>query len=157
MNRRKLFTKEKKTQRYIFLTSKGKAIKISEIHKQMVLKKFERYIVCYVLAGSLVQGKASKDSDIDVFVVIDDTDVKKMTRVELKDKLRAIIIGMGLEAGEITGIKNKLNIQVYILTDFWDNIKEANPIIFTFLRDSGKFNKILEIFLANPSTKILPS
>ena len=115
------------------------AIKISEIHKQMVLKKFEKYIVTYVLAGSLVQGKARPDSDIDVFVVIDDTDVKKMTRVELKDKLRAIIIGMGMEAGEMTGIRNKLNIQVYILTDFWDNIKEANPIIFTFLRDGIPF------------------
>ncbi len=123
----------------IYDTGMLSAIKISEIHKQMVLKKFERYIVSYVLAGSLVQGKATPDSDIDVFVVIDDTDVKKMTRVELKDKLRAIIIGMGLEAGEITGIKNKLNIQVYILTDFWDNIKEANPIIFTFLRDGIPF------------------
>ena len=115
------------------------AIKISEVHKTMVLKKFEKYIVSYVLAGSLVQGKASPDSDIDVFVVIDDTDVKKMTRVELKDKLRAIIIGMGIEAGDITGIRKKINIQVYILTDFWDNIKEANPIIFTFLRDGIPF------------------
>ncbi len=111
------------------------AIKISEIHKEMVLKKFEKYIVSYVLAGSLVQGKATPESDIDVFVVIDDTDVKKMTRAELKDKLRAIIIGMGMEAGEMTGIKNKINIQVYILTDFWDSVKEANPVIFTFLRD----------------------
>jgi len=57
----------------------------------------------------------------------------------LKDKLRAIIIGMGIEAGEMTGIKNKINIQVYILTDFWDSIKEANPIIFTFLRDGVPF------------------
>lgn len=111
------------------------AIKITEIHKNMVLRKFERYIVSYVLAGSLIQGRANEKSDIDVFIVIDDTDVKRMTRAELKDKLRAIIIGMGLEAGELTGIKNKLNIQVYILTDFWDSIKEANPIIFTFLRD----------------------
>ena len=111
------------------------AIKISEIHKEMVLKKFEKYIVSYVLAGSLVQGRASSKSDIDVFLVVDDTDVKRMTRAELKDKLRAIIIGMGIEAGEATGIKNKLNVQVYILTDFWDSVKEANPIIFTFLRD----------------------
>lgn len=111
------------------------AVKISEIHKEMVLKKFEKYIVSYVLAGSLIQGKATSKSDIDVFIVIDDTDVKRMTRAELKDKLRAIIIGMGVEAGEITGIRNKINIQVYILTDFWDSIREANPIIFTFLRD----------------------
>ncbi|MBI4150276.1 nucleotidyltransferase domain-containing protein [Candidatus Woesearchaeota archaeon] len=115
------------------------AIKIAEIHKEMILKKFEKYIVAYVLAGSLVQGKATKESDIDVYVVIDDTDVKKMTRAELKDKLRAIIIGMGIEAGEMTGIRNKINIQVYILTDFWDSIREANPIIFTFLRDGVPF------------------
>ncbi len=115
------------------------AIKIAEIHKTMVVKKFEKYIVSYVLAGSLVQGKATKDSDIDVFVVVDDTDVKRMTRAELKDKLRAIIIQMAYEAGELTGIKNKLNVQVYILTEFWDSVKEANPIIFTFLRDGVPF------------------
>ena len=115
------------------------AVKIAEVHKTMVLKKFEKYIVSYVLAGSLVQGRATPTSDIDVWIVIDDTDVKKMTRAELKDKLRAIIIGMGIEAGELTGIKNKLNIQVYILTDFWDNLREANPIIFTLLRDGVPF------------------
>ncbi len=123
----------------VFDTGMLQAVKIAEIHKTMILKKFEKYIVSYVLAGSLVQGKATKSSDIDVWVVIDDTDVKKMTRAELKDKLRAIIIGMGIEAGEMTGIKNKLNIQVYILTDFWDSLKEANPIIFTLLRDGVPF------------------
>jgi len=115
------------------------AIKIAEIHKTMVLKKFEKYIVSYVLAGSLVQGRATEKSDVDVFIVIDDTDVKRMTRYELKEKLRAIIIGMGLDAGDMTGIKNKLNVQVYILTDFWESMKEANPIIFTFLRDGVPF------------------
>ncbi len=123
----------------IFDTGMLQAVKIAEVHKTMVLKKFEKYIVSYVLAGSLVQGRATKTSDIDVWVVIDDTDVKKMTRGELKDKLRAIIIGMGIEAGEITGVRNKLNIQVYILTDFWDSLREANPIIFTLLRDGVPF------------------
>ncbi|HLC51957.1 MAG TPA: nucleotidyltransferase domain-containing protein [Candidatus Nanoarchaeia archaeon] len=123
----------------IYDTGMLAAIKIAEIHKSMVLKKFEKYILSYVLAGSLTQGKATQTSDIDVWIVIDDTDVKKMTRAELKDKLRAIIIGMGAEAGELTGIRNKLNIQVYILTDFWDSLKEANPIIFTLLRDGVPF------------------
>lgn len=140
------------------------AIKIAEVHKTMVLKKFEKYIVSYVLAGSLVQGRATKTSDIDVWIVIDDTDVKKMTRVELKDKLRAIIIGMGIEAGEFTGIKNKLNIQVYILTDFWDSLKEANPIIFTLLRDGVPFydrgifmpwKQLLKMGKIKPSTEAI--
>ncbi len=115
------------------------AIKIAEVHKTMVLQKFEKYIVSYVLAGSLVQGRATPKSDIDVYIVIDDTDVKKMTRAELKDKLRAIIIGMGIDAGKMTGVENKINIQVYILTDFWESVKEANPVIFTFLRDGVPF------------------
>ncbi|MBU2590373.1 MAG: hypothetical protein KKA65_00140 [Nanoarchaeota archaeon] len=109
------------------------AIKISEVHKRMVIKKFEKYIISYVAAGSLFRGE--KSNDIDVYVIIDDTDVKKMARAELKDKLRAIIIGMGMEASKITGVKKQFHVQTYILTDFWDNIKDANPVIFTLLRD----------------------
>ncbi|MFC1722644.1 nucleotidyltransferase domain-containing protein [Nanoarchaeota archaeon] len=119
----------------VYDTGMMSAIKIGEIHKDMVMKKFEKYVVAYVLFGSLPRGQATAESDIDVAIIVDDTDVKKMTRAELKDKLRAIIMGMGLDAGDMTGIKNKLNIQVYILTDFWDSIKEANPVIFTVLRD----------------------
>lgn len=119
----------------VYDTGMMSALKIGEIHKEMVLKKFEKYIVSYVLFGSLTRGQATDKSDIDVAIIVDDTDVKKMTRAELKDKLRAIIVGMGLDAGDMTGIKNKLNIQVYILTDFWESIKEANPVIFTVLRD----------------------
>ena len=109
------------------------AVKISEVHKTMVLKKFEKYIVSYVAAGSLFRGE--KSNDIDIYIVIDDTDVKKMPRAELKDKLRAIIIGMGFDAARITGVKKQFHVQTYILTDFWDSVKDANPVIYTFLRD----------------------
>ena len=140
------------------------AVKISEIHKSMVLKKFEKYIVSYVLGGSLVQGTATPESDIDVFVIIDDTDVKKMSRTELRDKLRSIIVSMGMEAGQMTGIHNKINIQVYILTDFWENVKDANPVIFTFLRDGVPFydrgtfmpwKQLLQMGRVKPSTEAI--
>lgn len=109
------------------------AIKIAEVHKSMAIKKFEKYIVSYVAAGSLFRGE--KSNDIDVYIVVDDTDVKKMSRFELKDKLRAIIISMGLQAKQITGVQKEFHIQVYILTDFWESVKDASPVIFTFLRD----------------------
>src|SRR3989338_6410279 len=80
------------------------ALKISEVHKNMTLKKFDKYIVSYVAVGSLFRGDATSN-DIDVAVVIDDTDVKKMTRIELKDRLMAIIRGMGYDASQITGVK----------------------------------------------------
>jgi len=110
------------------------AIKIAEVHKTLVLKKFDRYITSYVAAGSLFRGD-KKSNDIDVFVVIDDTDVKRMSRYELKDKLRAIIITQGYEAKEITGVNKDFHVQTYILTDFWDAVKDAHPVMFTFLRD----------------------
>ncbi len=148
----------------IYDTGMLAAIKIAELHKSMVIKKFEKYIITYALVGSIVQGKATPTSDIDVFLVIDDTDVKKMSRAELKDKLRAIIIGMGMEAGEMTGIRNKINIQVYILTDFWDSLKEANPVIFTMLRDGVPFydrgtfmpwKQLLKMGKIKPSTEAI--
>jgi len=108
-------------------------IKISDVHKKMVLKKFDRYIVSYVAAGSLFRGE--KANDIDVYIIIDDTDVKRMPRFELKEKLRSIIISQGFEASAITKVDKKFHIQVYILTDFWEGIKDANPVFFTFLRD----------------------
>jgi len=110
------------------------ALRISEVHKSMVIKKFEKYVVSYVAVGSLFRGDA-KSNDIDVAVIIDDTDVKRMSRAELRDKLGAIIRSMGYEASAITGVKKSFHIQVYILTDYWESIKEANPVIFTFLRD----------------------
>ena len=109
------------------------ALKISEVHKSMVLQKFEKYIVSYVAAGSLFRGE--KSNDIDVYVVIDDTDVRRMTRVELRDKLRSLIISQGFEAAAITGVKKDFHVQIYILTDFWESIKDAHPVIFTLLRD----------------------
>ena len=109
------------------------ALKISEVHKTMTIKKFEKYVVSYVAAGSLFRGE--KSNDIDVYVIIDDTDVKRMSRIELRDKLRGLIVNMGFDAEALTGVKKQFHVQVYILTDFWEAVKDAHPVMFTLLRD----------------------
>jgi predicted nucleotidyltransferase/uncharacterized protein (UPF0332 family) len=111
------------------------ALRVAEIHKSLVLQKFERYVVSYVLGGSLVRGEAQPDSDVDVFIVINDTDVKKMPRLELKERLRGIIYQYINEATALAGVKNKLEPQIYLLTDFWESVKDTHPVIFTFIRD----------------------
>jgi len=111
------------------------SLRVATIHKIMILKKFEKYVVSYVLAGSLVRGEATKVSDVDVYIVIDDTDVKRMSRAELKERLRAIIYSYAMDANERANAKNKLNPQIYILTEFWEAVKDAHPVIFTFIRD----------------------
>jgi len=111
------------------------ALRVAEIHKSLVLKKFEKFVVTYVIAGSLVRGEEVKTSDVDVFVVINDTDVKRMPRLELRERLRAMIYKYIAEAEALAGVKNKLNVQIYLLTDFWESVKDAHPVIFTFIRD----------------------
>ena len=111
------------------------SLRVAAIHKNLVLRKFERYVTSYIIAGSLVRGTATKNSDVDVYVIIDDTDVKRMPRLELKEKLRAIIYQYIAEASALAGVQNKLNVQVYILTEFWEAVKDAHPVMFTFIRD----------------------
>ena len=111
------------------------ALRVAEVHKNLCLKKFEKYVSSYVIAGSLVRGTATKNSDVDVFVIIDDTDIKRMPRLELKERLRGIIYQYIADASAIAGVKNKLEPQIYLLTDFWEAVKDAHPVMFTFIRD----------------------
>ncbi len=111
------------------------SVRVAQIHKSLVLKKFEKYVTSYVIGGSLTRGEMVKTSDIDVFIVIDDTDVKRMPRMELKEKLRGIIYSYIGEAEAISGIKNKLSPQIYLMTEFWEAVKDAHPVMFSFIRD----------------------
>ena len=111
------------------------ALRVASIHKSLVLRKFEKYVASYFIAGSLVRGTADKDSDVDVFVVIDDTYVKRMPRIELLEKLRGIIYDYIREATALAGVKNILNVQVSLLTDFWQRVRDVEPVAFTFIRD----------------------
>jgi predicted nucleotidyltransferase/uncharacterized protein (UPF0332 family) len=109
--------------------------RVSSIHKSLCLRKFEKYIYSYVIGGSLVRGEGKATSDIDAYIIIDDTDVKRMSRLELKEKLRAIIYQYVAEASELAGVKTLLHVQVYLLTEFWEDVKDAVPVIFGFIRD----------------------
>src|SRR3989338_1100969 len=111
------------------------ALRVAEVHKTLVIRKFEKYVSSYVIAGSLVRGTATKNSDVDVFIIIDDTDVKRMPRLELRERLRGIIYSYLSDAAAISGAKNKLEPQIYLLTDFWEAVKDAHPVMFTFIRD----------------------
>jgi len=119
----------------ICLDSKFELTSAIAIHKSLVVQKFDKYVVSYVLGGSLVRGDATKDSDVDVFVIINDTDVKRMPRLELKERLRSMIYQYVAEASHLAGVKNKLEPQIYLLTDFWESVKDAHPVMFTFIRD----------------------
>lgn len=111
------------------------SIRVANIHKTLVLRKFEKYVATYGVFGSLVTGNADKDSDVDTVVIIDDTDVKRMPRLQLLERLRGMIYDYIREATALAGVKNVLNVQVWLLTDFWERVKDSEAVAFTFLRD----------------------
>lgn len=112
------------------------ALRASEIHKSLVLQKFERYVVSYVIYGSFIsRGKMSPNAEIDVGIIINDTDVKRMSRLELRERLRGIIYQYVTEALAMAGVKNTLHVQTWLLTEFWEAVKDAHPVMFTFIRD----------------------
>ena len=122
---------------FIFSDYRGfvSALKSIDIHRNMLLQKFEKYVVVYAGAGSWLRGE--KSHDFDIFVVVDDTDVKRMPRLQVKDQLTRIIWQMAQDVAQLTGIN--VHAQVYLLTDFWDALKDAHPVMFTFLRDGVPF------------------
>ena len=116
------------------------SLRVASIHKNLTLNWLNtgrtQYVATYAIGGSLVRGTASKTSDVDTIVIIDDTDVKRMSRVELLEKLRRrITYDFIKEATALAGVKNILNVQVWLLTDFWQRVKDAEPVGFTFIRD----------------------
>ncbi len=107
-----------------------KVLKACETLKVALKEKLERYVMSIILMGSIAQGRATEESDIDVAVIVDDTDLKRMSREEARKRLRFMINAIGRE------ISQKFEtIQVYLLTDVWEWIKDANPVIFTIIRD----------------------
>ncbi|MDD5182187.1 MAG: nucleotidyltransferase domain-containing protein [Candidatus Nanoarchaeia archaeon] len=113
----------------IYDTGLINALKCGFAMREGLAKKFDKYLISLVLFGSWARGQAVKGSDVDFGVVIDDTDVKETTRVEIREKIRKIVLGIAAESGK------DINVQVYILTQFWEYVRDANPVIFTLLRD----------------------
>lgn len=109
---------------------------ITSIHlKNYVIGKFSKYVLCFCFAGSAVKGTYRSGSDLDLFIVIDDTDVKSMSLSEIDDRLRKKILTKSIEISKKFCIEYKLNIQIYLLTYYWECLRDCNPIIYTLLRD----------------------
>jgi len=118
-------------QRRNILYDKGfiKSLTAAEMLRQVSLGKLKRYILSIILVGSVSRGTMNEDSDVDLSFVVDDTDVKKMGRHEVQARLRRMIHGMA----EQTGFE--FNIQVYLLTEFWQALRDTHPVIFSMVRD----------------------
>jgi len=107
-------------------------VRILKMYTDRIVGKFGKYIKSVWVVGSMKTGRGKKKtSDIDVPVIVDDTDVKRMTRSELKEKLFQRMVEMGYQ------IDKRIHPQAYLLTEFWQYVREGNPVLMTMIRDGA--------------------
>jgi len=96
--------------------------------KDKIIEKYGDIVKCVIMMGSVARGEFKSKSDVDVFIVVDDT-VKEITPAEkgqIDDELEKIA----------TGINKDISIQPsYTLTEFWDYARVCHPIIYNFIKE----------------------
>ncbi len=143
--------------------TKEKRLNIVNAFSKKVLKKYGKFVKAIVMMGSVARAEFKPTSDIDIFVVIDDT-TQQLTP-EMLDKIDGDLekIADSISDAKITiktpdGKEEKINLisvqPSYTLTDFWDYARVAHPIIYNFIKegvavyDTGFFmpiKKLLEM------------
>ncbi len=107
---------------------KEERIKILKEFTKALLKKYGSLIRSVVLFGSTARNEWRGESDIDVFIIIDDT------RTKISPDMKA-----GIE-DEMDVIAKKCSKQLsiqqpYLLTEFWNMVRIGHPIVFNFIRE----------------------
>ena len=116
-----------------------KAIKFTLSHKQLALNKFENYIISYILHGDVANGTSTEISEINIGVIIDDSDVKRIGESELKEKIDLILSKFSLEIKELMNIENRVSIKTFLLSNLWERLKEGDSEITKLIREGVPF------------------
>lgn len=109
-----------------------------------VLEKYGKYVKCIVMMGSVAREEFKPKSDVDIFLILDDT-AFQLTG-EMLDKIDDDLIKIAEEMPEAwktfktpEGKEEKvclISVQPsYTLTEFWDYARVAHPIIYNFIKE----------------------
>ena len=110
------------------VNDKKERIDILKKFTKELLKKYGHIVRSVVLFGSTAREEWKGKSDIDVFVIVDDTR-QKITPMA-KDKIDAEMVKIS------KNIHSQLSVQQpYLLTEFWNMVRLGHPIVFNFIRE----------------------
>ena len=119
---------EKKEVEFEELKTKEERMKRVDKFKDKVLEKYKDKIKCIVVMGSVVRDEFKPKSDIDIFIVADDTE--KPMPFDEKQKMDENILKMAKD------ISPNLSFQpLYTLTEFMDYARIGHPIIYNFIKE----------------------
>jgi predicted nucleotidyltransferase/uncharacterized protein (UPF0332 family) len=120
--------KEEKEDKIVEVKDKKERIEILKKFTKEILKKYGGIVRSVVLFGSTAREEWKGKSDIDVFVIIDDTR-QKITPMA-KEKIDREMVKISKD------IHSQLSVQQpYLLTEFWNMVRLGHPIVFNFIRE----------------------
>lgn len=107
---------------------KKERIDILKKFTKLVLKKYGPLVRSVVLFGSTAREEWKGKSDIDVFVILDDT------RQKITPTFKESVDGELVKIAK--GIHSQLSVQQpYLMTEFWNMVRLGHPIVFNFIRE----------------------
>ena len=119
---------EQPEDKIVEVKDKKERIDILKRFTKQVLKKYGPLVRSVVLFGSTAREEWKGKSDIDVFVILDDTR-QKMTPM-IKDQIDGELVKIAKD------IHSQLSVQQpYLLTEFWNMVRLGHPIVFNFIRE----------------------
>jgi len=119
-----------------------------------IRKRFGEIVKSVVIFGSIVRGDIKSTSDVDAWVILDDTSLK--TSVDF-DRVREEVL---LTAEDM----KDLHVQITYLTEFWQWVRMGSPELINFLRyglvlyDTGfvkPIQRMLQLGLLPPSEEVI--
>src|SRR3990172_5387766 len=98
--------------------------------KKRLLDMFRDYIKAVVVWGSVTRGDYTGKSDVDIYIIFDDTKMPLKKFDEIRDRVDKDVAKAAKE------IDPRLHAQpVLALTEFWDGIRTTHPLFFNIVRE----------------------
>ncbi len=105
-------------------------LKAAEKFKEKVLEKFGEYIKTIIVWGSVTRGDYTGKSDVDIYIIFDDTKYSLKSFDEVRDKINADIAKIA------KSIDPRISVQPIIaLTEFIDEFRMHHPLFYNIVRE----------------------
>lgn len=105
-------------------------LKSSKDFRKKILDKFGDYIKAIIIWGSVSRGDFTGKSDVDIYIIFDDTKASIKDFNKIREKIDKDIYKMAHE------IDPRLHPQPIIaLTEFMDGIRHSHPLFFNIVRE----------------------
>lgn len=125
----------KSTKKKLKEFQKNRRLDAAEKFKEKALENYSDRIKSIVAAGSVARDTFSSESDLDMWVFVDDTEERltRDKRMEMEDRLKDIADS----CGETKSGNHILHVQPpWTVTEYWDMMRRGSPVAHSMTEDA---------------------